>query len=129
MSLDECCALKALKEEKAATIEDWQEGCNYSFGNVWNGTESIAISHAGGEFTDLAREVLGDFWKINQAFTEQMPVPMNTYLAWSLAKSKGVFKSFFEGLKNDEQESNSNYDEGEWSISVIDVFYTEKVKL
>jgi hypothetical protein len=35
-----------------------------SFGDVWNGTELPAISHAGGEFTDLAREVLGDFLKM-----------------------------------------------------------------
>lgn len=63
MSSDERRALEALKEDKNATIEDWQEGCDDSFSNVWNGTESIAISHAGGEFADLAREVLGDFWK------------------------------------------------------------------
>lgn len=63
MSSDERRALEALKEDKNATIEDWQEGCDDSFGDVWNGTESIAISHAGGEFADLAREVLGDFWK------------------------------------------------------------------
>ncbi|KAG2104996.1 hypothetical protein BD769DRAFT_1630812 [Suillus cothurnatus] len=117
-----------------------------SFGDVWNGTELLAISHAGGKFTDLAREVLGDFLKIknrvqcmdnhthhdrvlhkNQAFTEQMPVMTDAYLAWSLAKSKEEFKSFFERLQNKDLESNSAWDCGEWSISVIDVFYAEKV--
>ncbi|KAG1789326.1 hypothetical protein EV424DRAFT_1476376 [Suillus variegatus] len=146
MSSDERRALEALKEDKNATIEDWQEGCDDSFGDVWNGTELIAISHAGGEFADLAREVLGDFWKTNnrvrrvdnrtrrdrvlrrnQAFTEQMPAMIDAYLAWSLAKSKEEFKSFFERLRNEELESNSDY--GEWSISVIDVFYASKVTL
>ncbi|KAG1834285.1 hypothetical protein DFJ58DRAFT_719367 [Suillus subalutaceus] len=124
MGLDERCALEALRENNT-TIELW---------HIWNGTEPLAISHAGGEFTDLAREVLGDFWKIecyvdnrtrrdrilrrNQAFTEQMPVMTDTYLAWSLAKSKEEFKSFSERL-----ERNSARDCGEWSISVIDVFY------
>ncbi|KAG1899795.1 uncharacterized protein F5891DRAFT_1128794 [Suillus fuscotomentosus] len=146
MSSDERRALEALKEDKNATIDDWQEGCDDSFGDVWNGTESIAISHAGGEFTDLAREVLGDFWKINnrvrrvdnrtrrdrvlrrnQAYTEQMPAMIDAYLAWSLAKSKEEFKSFFERLRNEELENNSDY--GEWSISVIDMFYASKVTL
>ncbi|KAG2357549.1 hypothetical protein BDR07DRAFT_1453047 [Suillus spraguei] len=114
-----------------------------SFGDIWNGTKPLAISHAGGKFTDLAREVLGDFWKMNnrvqrvdnrthrdrvlrrnQAFTEQMPVMTDAYLAWSLAKSKEEFKSFFERL-----ERNLAQDCGEWSISVIDIFYAEKVTL
>ncbi|KAG1900426.1 uncharacterized protein F5891DRAFT_1128589 [Suillus fuscotomentosus] len=138
-----------LVEQAARSNERWKarlQGCDDSFGDVWNGTESIAISHAGGEFTDLAREVLGDFWKINnrvrrvdnrthrdrvlrrnQAFTEQMPAMIDAYLAWSLAKSKEEFKSFFERLRNEELENNSDY--GEWSISVIDVFYASKVTL
>jgi hypothetical protein len=63
MGLEERSALEALRE-KNTTIEAWQEDCDdMSFGDIWNGTESLAISHAGGEFTDLAREVLGDYWK------------------------------------------------------------------
>jgi hypothetical protein len=58
----------------------------------------------------------------NQAFTEQMPVMTDAYLAWSLAKSKEEFKSFFERLQNKDLESNLAWDCGEWSISVIDVF-------
>ncbi|KAG2342409.1 hypothetical protein BDR05DRAFT_976534 [Suillus weaverae] len=64
MSLDERRALEALKEDNDTTIDGWQEDCDdFSFGDVCDGTEPLAISHAGGEFTDLAREVLGDFWK------------------------------------------------------------------
>ncbi|KAG1843320.1 hypothetical protein F4604DRAFT_1981913 [Suillus subluteus] len=123
MSLDERRALEALKEDTNTTIEDWEANCDdMSFGDVWNGTEPLTISHAGGEFTDLAREVLGDFWKMNQAFTEQMPVMTDAYLAWSLTKSKEEFKSFFERLQNEDLERNSARDCGEWSISVIDVF-------
>ncbi|KAG1871653.1 hypothetical protein F4604DRAFT_1904249 [Suillus subluteus] len=121
MSLDKRSALEALKEGTNITIEDWEDNCDdMSFGDVWNGTEPLTISHAGGEFTDLAREVLEDFWKMNNVFSEQMAVMTNTYLAWSLAKCKEAFGSFFERLKREELESDS--DCGRWSISVIDVF-------
>ncbi|KAG1775054.1 hypothetical protein EV702DRAFT_1199651 [Suillus placidus] len=139
MSLDEHRALEALKEDNDTTINGWQEDCDdFSFGDVCDGMELLAISHAGGEFTDLAREVLGDFWKINnrvrrvdnrtrrdrvlrrnKAFAEQLPVITDAYLAWSLAKCK---EHFFERLeREDGLESGSDY--GQWPISVIDVFY------
>jgi hypothetical protein len=41
-----------------------EEADEYSFGDVCNGTDSLPISHAGGEFNDLARDVLGDVWKL-----------------------------------------------------------------
>ncbi|KAG2136207.1 hypothetical protein BD769DRAFT_1626952 [Suillus cothurnatus] len=125
MSSDERRALEALKEDTNTTMEDWPESYDdMSFGDVWNGDEPLAISHAGGEFTDLAREVLGDLWKINNrvqhvdnrtrrnrvlrrnnAFAEQMVVMTDAYLR----------------LEREELESDS--DCGQWSISVIDVFY------
>ncbi|KAG2061021.1 hypothetical protein BDR06DRAFT_979256 [Suillus hirtellus] len=47
MSLEERRALEALKED-TDTIEDCQEDFDdMSFGDIWNGTESLAISHAG----------------------------------------------------------------------------------
>ncbi|KAG2106847.1 hypothetical protein BD769DRAFT_1675797 [Suillus cothurnatus] len=65
MSSNERHALEALKEDTNTTMEDWLESYDdMSFGDVWNGDEPLAISHAGGEFTDLAREVLGDLWKM-----------------------------------------------------------------
>ncbi|KAG2126906.1 hypothetical protein DEU56DRAFT_958995 [Suillus clintonianus] len=143
MSLDERRALEALKEGNNTTILDWQDCDDFSFGDVCNGTEPLAISHAGGEFTDLAREVLGDFWRINnrvrrvdnrtrrdrvlrrnKAFAEQMPVITDAYLAWSLARRK---EGFFERLEREDLDSGSDY--GQWPISVIDVFYAEKVNL
>ncbi|KAG1797356.1 uncharacterized protein HD556DRAFT_1267601 [Suillus plorans] len=147
MSLEERRALEALKED-TNTIEDCQEDFeDMSFGDIWNGTESLAISHAGGEFTDLAREVLGDFWKIsnnrvqrvdkrtrrdrvlrrNNAFAEQMVVMTDAYLVWSLTKCEDAFRGFFERLEKEGLGSDSNC--GQWSISVIDVFYAEKVSL
>ncbi|KAG2137761.1 hypothetical protein BD769DRAFT_1626713 [Suillus cothurnatus] len=149
MSSDEHRALEALKEDTNTTMEDWPESYDdMSFGDVWNGDEPLAISHAGCEFTDLAREQ-GTFGKCeccnnrvqrvdnrtrrdrvlrrNNAFAEQMVVMTNTYLAWSLAKCKNTFGFFFERLEREELESDS--DCGQWSISVIDVFYTEKVSL
>ncbi|KAG1743564.1 uncharacterized protein EDB91DRAFT_1247062 [Suillus paluster] len=146
MSLDECRALKALKENNNTTINGWQEDCDdFSFGDVCNGTEPLAISHAGGEFTDLTREVLGDFWKINnciqhvdnrtcrdcvlhrnKVFAEQLPVITSAYLVWSLAKCK---EGFFERLEKEGLGLESGSDYGQWPISVIDVFYAEKVIL
>ncbi|KAG2124204.1 hypothetical protein DEU56DRAFT_923609 [Suillus clintonianus] len=117
MSLDERRALEALKEDNNSTIDGWQDDYDdFSFGNVCDGTEPLAISHAGGEFTDLAREVLGDFWK--NAFAEQLPAITDAYLAWSLAKCK-------EG----ENLGLDGFDYGQWPMSVIDVFYAEKVIL
>ncbi|KAG2109133.1 hypothetical protein DEU56DRAFT_874515 [Suillus clintonianus] len=145
MSLDERRALEALKEDNNSTIDGWQDDYDdFSFGNVCDGTEPLAISHAGGEFTDLAREVLGDFWKTNnrvrrvdtrtrrdrvlrrnKAFAEQLPAITDAYLAWSLAKCK---EGFFERLER-ENLGLDGFDYGQWPMSVIDVFYAEKVIL
>ncbi|KAG1888193.1 hypothetical protein F4604DRAFT_1877353 [Suillus subluteus] len=151
------CALRRalcgrIPDEEMDTETDVQSECKCRASVITRNaslyTELLAISHAGGEFTDLAREVLGDFWKINnrvqhvdnrtrrdhvlrrnQAFTEQMPVMTDAYLAWSLTKSKEEFKSFFERLQNEDLERNSARDCGEWSISVIDMFYAEKATI
>ena len=69
MSTDERQALEALKDAQTSpNIEGspvWNgDSEEFSFSDVWNGTEALPISHAGGEFTDLAKDVLGDLWKM-----------------------------------------------------------------
>ncbi|KAG1862656.1 hypothetical protein F4604DRAFT_1882281 [Suillus subluteus] len=63
MTADERQALKNLRVSPAflpGTNEDLDDFC---FGDIWNGADTLPISHAGGEFDDLARGVLGDVWK------------------------------------------------------------------
>ncbi|KAG1806949.1 hypothetical protein EV424DRAFT_1474248 [Suillus variegatus] len=45
----------------------------------------------------------------------------DAYLAWSLTKCKDAFRGFFERLEKEGLGSDSNC--GQWSISVIDMFY------
>lgn len=62
MSLDERQVLEALKYIDCPSVEDgavWQDD---DFDDVLTGTEPLPISHAGGEFADLVRDVLGDCW-------------------------------------------------------------------
>ncbi|KAG0691518.1 hypothetical protein DFH29DRAFT_1010867 [Suillus ampliporus] len=70
MSTDERQALEALKDGNCpSNIEDgmWQDddADDMNFSDVLNGTEPLTISHAGGEFSELARDVLGDLWKMD----------------------------------------------------------------
>lgn len=61
MSADERRALEALKDVQH-TEDAWQdENKEMGFGDVLDGTEPLPISHGGGEFADLARDLLGDF--------------------------------------------------------------------
>jgi hypothetical protein len=64
MSADERRALEALKDDQ--NVEDkWQDDSEQmDFGDVLNGTELLPISNTGGEFADLATNLLGDFWNM-----------------------------------------------------------------
>ncbi|KAG1860363.1 hypothetical protein F4604DRAFT_1882611 [Suillus subluteus] len=96
MGVDERQTLDALRNDAALPPGFDEDADEYSFGDVCNRIDSLPISHAGGEFNDLARDVLGDVWKIqdsvcgvrqwvdncihrdhvlhrNVAFTEQIP--------------------------------------------------------
>lgn len=64
MTVDERRALEALRDDPALH-PSFNEGTeDFDFDDVWNGTEPLPISHAGGEFNDLARDILGDTWKM-----------------------------------------------------------------
>ncbi|KAG1844785.1 hypothetical protein F4604DRAFT_1937342 [Suillus subluteus] len=146
MTIDERRTLEALRDDPALLPSSEEDTGDFNFGDVWNGTESLPISHAGGEFSDLARDVLGDVWKIqngtrgvrridnrtcrdrilhrNEAFTKQIPAMTDAYLGWSLEKSKMGHRSFFDQFHNEELDEGS-----EWAMTVVDAFFAEKVIL
>jgi hypothetical protein len=65
MTVDERRALEALRDDPNPLPNNFEEESeSFSFGDFWDGTESLPISHAGGEFSDLARDVLGDLWRM-----------------------------------------------------------------
>ncbi|KAG2040098.1 hypothetical protein BDR03DRAFT_932884 [Suillus americanus] len=119
------------------------------FSDVLNGTEPLPISHAGSEFADLARNLLGDFWNIkdqcrgrkrtdnhtrrdrilrrNQAFAGQLPAMTDAYLTWSLEKSRTDLNGFFDRLRSGDAHLPESESTGQWTINVVDVFCAEKV--
>ncbi|KAG1831132.1 hypothetical protein EV424DRAFT_1525877 [Suillus variegatus] len=142
MTADERRALENLRLSPAflpGTDEDLDD---FSFGEILNGADMLPISHAGGEFDDLARGVLGDVWKVqdsfrsvrrvdnrtrrdrvlrrNIAFSEQIPAMTEAYLEWCLEKSQMGFRSFFDRLRSEESGTNEAVDK--WSMTIVDVF-------
>lgn len=64
MSAEERQRLETLAEQRVhsdATMFDYDDN-TAEFENVLTGAHPIDVSHAGGEFQDLAREIYGDFW-------------------------------------------------------------------
>jgi hypothetical protein len=65
MSAEERQRLEALADQRAHLSPDAFDACDENvmdFENILTGAHLIDISHAGGEFQDLAREIFGDFW-------------------------------------------------------------------
>lgn len=60
LTSEEKRALKALWEHHPEET-DFGGSDDFGFG-LLDGSEIVDISHAGGEFHELTREVLGDFW-------------------------------------------------------------------
>ncbi|KAG1752813.1 hypothetical protein EDB19DRAFT_1824237 [Suillus lakei] len=145
MTADERRALENLRLSPAflpGTDEDLDD---FGFGEILNGADTLPISHAGGEFDDLARGVLGDVWKVqdsfrsvrrvdnrtrrdrvlrrNIAFSEQIPAMTEAYLEWCLEKSQMGFRSFFDRLHSEESGTNEAVDK--WSMTIVDVFCKE----
>ncbi|KAG1720454.1 uncharacterized protein EDB91DRAFT_1240413 [Suillus paluster] len=108
MMLEEKHALKALGEHPNDDIAFNGFNGDDDFGtSILDGSESIEISHAGGELHELTKQLIGDFWNVNkvkshvhridyrtrrdrtqwctEAFDKQMPALMCAYLDWHLA--------------------------------------------
>ncbi|KAF8842047.1 hypothetical protein BDN67DRAFT_881086, partial [Paxillus ammoniavirescens] len=66
------------------------------FEDILNGAEPMDISHTGGEFEELSRQVIDHTKLCLQAFETQMPVITQAYLAWSFAHGECSQKEFFE---------------------------------
>lgn len=60
MSPEERRRLEVLVQQEAGN--SGFDDDSVDFDNVLDGTHPIDISHAGGEFEDLAREIYGDLW-------------------------------------------------------------------
>ncbi|KIK35300.1 hypothetical protein CY34DRAFT_26644 [Suillus luteus UH-Slu-Lm8-n1] len=119
--------------------------------NMLTGAQPIDVSHAGGKFHDLAREIYGDFWTLElrtpnkrghredhrtrrdciqhcvDAFNQQMPALVDAYLIWSLNRAKEGVKSFFEVNRHSDPPSDPN--SGTWNVRVVDTYYAENISL
>ncbi|KAG1831413.1 hypothetical protein F4604DRAFT_1946633 [Suillus subluteus] len=152
MSIDERRALEALKDSSAFPADINEDSEDFTFGDVWDGSDALPISHAGGEFGDLARGVLEEVWRLNDhdgarsvrhdnrtrrdrvlrrndAFNEQVPAMSEAYLLWSLEKSQKGFKNFFDRLRSEETDEANDLDGGQWPMMVVDAFFAEKLLL
>ena len=65
MTVTERCVLEALRDPAlnsvSEAVDDDYESDGYG-AMVLDGTESLEVSHAGGEFQELTSGLLGDFW-------------------------------------------------------------------
>ncbi|KAG1791005.1 hypothetical protein EV424DRAFT_1549531, partial [Suillus variegatus] len=149
LTADEKRALEALREQDDFDFETHDDPGM----NVLDGSEPVDISHAGGEFHELTRELLGNFYNINantksrrpdyrtrhdrtqqrtEAFDRQMPALTKAYLDWHLSISNATSGDcrFFAHHKNTSQaRENTAEINGSIQIKVVDVFCAEKVPL
>ncbi|KAI5999231.1 hypothetical protein EDD15DRAFT_2363309 [Pisolithus albus] len=126
MTVNERHALEALRDPALNNAADERIGDDYKsdgYGEmVLDGTEPLDVSHAGGEFQELTRGLLGDFWKSasekakgkhsdyrtfrdrstkqTAAFSVQTGAMAEAYMAWSLKHRGTGGKGFFD---SDEQ--------------------------
>ncbi|KAI6094065.1 hypothetical protein EDD16DRAFT_1688336, partial [Pisolithus croceorrhizus] len=67
MTVTERHALEVLRDPASNSAVDDPIGDDYErdgYGEmILDGTEPLEVSHAGGEFQELTRGLLGDFWK------------------------------------------------------------------
>ena len=65
MTVTERCVLEALRDPAlnsvSEAVDNDYESDRYG-AMVLDGTESLEVSHAGGEFQELTSGLLGDFW-------------------------------------------------------------------
>ncbi|KAG2126569.1 uncharacterized protein EDB93DRAFT_1273720 [Suillus bovinus] len=126
---------------------------NGDFGSsILDGFESVDISHAGGEFYELTREMMGNFWNVNtprssqvrrpdyrtrrdrtrcrtEAFDNQMPVLVHAYLDWHLTNSATNGQGFFSHRAAAAHQGTMDINAGSIAVKVVDMFYAEKVPL
>ncbi|KAG1836694.1 hypothetical protein DFJ58DRAFT_846843 [Suillus subalutaceus] len=135
MSPEERRRLEALAQQQAGsnTFDMDYDNDNTDFGNILDGTHTIEISHAGGEFEDLAREIYGDFWTPDRikrrvdAFDQQMFGLTDACLKWNHERAQHGFRSFLEVHRTHQSHVDPN--SGSWDVQVVDIYYAEKVSV
>ncbi|KAG1841143.1 hypothetical protein DFJ58DRAFT_666711 [Suillus subalutaceus] len=150
MTTEERQALEALRDPPTNPPNIAEDSDDFNLGDIWDGTDALPISHAGGEFRDLARATDTHIRKDqdgahrvqrvdnrtrrdrvlrrNLAFNEQIQIMSESYLIWSLEKSQKGFKSFYDRLRSEETEV-TDLNGGQWPVTVVDAFFAEKFVL
>ncbi|KAG1844390.1 hypothetical protein F4604DRAFT_1884460 [Suillus subluteus] len=146
MTPEEKCAHEALQERN---WDDHFDDNGELSSSILDGSEPVDISHAGSEFFELTREMMGDFWNVSswaqhpdyrtrrnrtqrrtEAFDNQMPVLIHAYLDWHLVNSATGGQGFFSHCTAAAcQGTIPDINAGAIAIKVVDMFYTEKVPL
>ncbi|KIK23214.1 hypothetical protein PISMIDRAFT_100765, partial [Pisolithus microcarpus 441] len=152
MTVTERHALEALRDPALNNAADGHVGGDYEsdgYGEmVLDGTEALDVSHAGGEFQELTRGLLGDFWKSTSegargkrpdyrtfwdrstkqtaAFSIQMSAMAEAYMVWSFKHrgtgGKGFFDSDERRTREEQKRSCDGVDTKLLTVLVLDVF-------
>ncbi|KAI5989484.1 hypothetical protein EDD15DRAFT_2171323 [Pisolithus albus] len=159
MTVNERHALEALRDPALNDVADERIGDDNEsdgFGEmVLDGTEPLDVSHAGGEFQELTRGLLGNFWKSTSeqakgkcsdyrtfrdhstkqtaAFSVQTGAMAEAYMAWSLKHrgtgGKGFFDSDEQRTREEQRRSCDGVGTRLLSVLVLDVFCAEKTSI
>ncbi|KAI6113495.1 hypothetical protein EV401DRAFT_1982963 [Pisolithus croceorrhizus] len=159
MTVTERHALEVLRDPASNSAVDDPIGDDYErdgYGEmILDGTEPLEVSHAGGEFQELTRGLLGDFWKSTPekargkrsdyrtfrdrstkqtaAFSVQLGAMAEAYMAWSFKRRGAGGKGFFDSDEQRRREEQQNKCDGAntklLSVLVLDVFCAEKTSV
>ncbi|KAI6098184.1 hypothetical protein F5141DRAFT_1219822 [Pisolithus sp. B1] len=152
MTVTERYALEVLQDLVLNSTVNNPIGDNYErdgYGEmILDGMESLDVSHAGGEFQELTRGLLGNFWKSTPekvrgkcsdyrtfrdrstkqtaAFSVQLGAMAEAYMAWSFkwrgAGGKGFFDSDEQHRQEEQQNKCDSMNMKLLSVLVLDVF-------
>ncbi|KAG1823789.1 uncharacterized protein BJ212DRAFT_1262515 [Suillus subaureus] len=64
MTANEHQVLEALRDPPTFPPNINEDSEDFNISDICDGTDTLPISHAGGEFGDLARGVLGEVWRL-----------------------------------------------------------------
>ncbi|KIK24324.1 hypothetical protein PISMIDRAFT_10312 [Pisolithus microcarpus 441] len=158
MTITERHALEVLRDPVSNYADNEPVGDDYEnegYGEmILDGTEPLDVSHAGGEFQELTRGLLGDFWKSTSekvkgkcdyhtfrdrstkqtaAFSVQLDAMAEAYMAWSLkqrgARDRGFFDLDEQCTWEEQQRKCNGVDTKLLSVLVLDVFCAEKTSI
>ncbi|KAI6142300.1 hypothetical protein EDD17DRAFT_1662346 [Pisolithus thermaeus] len=159
MTVTERHALEVLQDPASNSVVDNPIGddCKRDgYGEmILDGMEPLKVSHAGGEFQELTRGLLGNFWKSTPekargkhldyrtfqdhstkqmaAFSVQLGAMAEAYMAWSFKQRGTGGKGFFDSDEQHRWEEQQNKCDSVnmklLSVLVLDVFCTKKTSI